>query len=1177
MKKTHTLVIIAVLLVSVAATASFASAQTGADPYVRVIWEEVDEFEEFENSRENTQWVFGPQPGVWIGYSDNLTSIEENHFQVQVGTELLINVTLPKSWLGEGNELDTVQFWGTTYRPRSPLFVLQYNATEDHWEQVNLHYQPGSQDPSSGNFLELKTAECEYEETSDYYQVVFVVEFMEEVVEDTFWTGMQAIDTIGRPVSPSWLARLNSGNFATPPIGLGVPVHPRDFSLPDYYYGDIVNPDGDVVHYVGENDTFIVRLQSNALFGEVILPFALLTWDPDYVQPVNISMPIGDIEEGMWNRDVVWVNTTMNYGPVLYMIHNSTGTFIVTGYPELSWSWTSLDEGIGLWLPRFDVKENTTIDLSKYFVVNDTLTDLFDSGHRVQWSGYFTNNTDMDPGPDFGATINPEMSLALVNDIYGDPIAPRPEIVDKQTMKLAFKDSFAEAFIFDVDGNIADAASQGDTLNLTMLVHVPEEKINGTVYYDVHGINFYVETLLVNLSLQFDGDGSGSNETHYWRVIVSYDLFLDLETKTAVPTTTYDIWIYERWTNHLVQEAEVRVSSWTIDEFELEIGEELTVLKVIFSFNPEAPSMVLDRSKIEVGVIQNTRSQYPVNDTWMGPWWLLGDLPNYWSNYSLWIDQYQSNDISGDTLWSPRHLRLGDVDKWTPPIWTVTDDGAIDLDGNTYTTGDQYFVKRTGYWEDSGNITVEGMTVVVGFDPSPATAGDEFVSWSWMGIAQLNMEFEANETFYWYHASDRTPLTASEISDIQEIMWANQSTRDSIPGYEWVAWLSENRTLNLGAETGLEEGKWSNTWFAWGTQQAFQVATTEASTTVASFRAKYAGLLLYNDVLEGGAESAPDFAFENGQLVTEEVTHLVLIDSIGSMELRKPFESTEATGDEVVTPDTLVEFGISIYDVDVTIYPLRIQNSTGVRGAWDFRQSYEGAIGLDSTDFDYWITSATVDEMSFDIAFSVDLVEYDATDSTTWNHAASFKIDQVFGEWTLHDFDKAVLEGRGLAVNFFGVLGTVTRTQYQAGDTAVADTNTDSVEADYYEFGTANNPFAEVTMGDLPYTSGLDGHSTIHRSGSSTAPIGAFSLMYESAAGDTVTDWNVDASMLFMTAGYNNWGGHEIICDPVFVAYTSAMQTGAPTTGGDPYGLYIMVGVAVVVVIVILVYVRRRN
>jgi hypothetical protein len=153
----------------------------------------------------------------------------------------------------------------------------------------------------------------------------------------------------------------------------------------------------------------------------------------------------------------------------------------------------------------------------------------------------------------------------------------------------------------------------------------------------------------------------------------------------------------------------------------------------------------------------------------------------------------------------------------------------------------------------------------------------------------------------------------------------------------------------------------------------------------------------------------------------------------------------------------------------------------------------------------------------------------------------------------------------------------VTRTQYQAGDTAVADTNTDSVEADYYEFGTANNPFAEVTMGDLPYTSGLDGHSTIHRSGSSTAPIGAFSLMYESAAGDTVTDWNVDASMLFMTAGYNNWGGHEIICDPVFVAYTSAMQTGAPTTGGDPFGLYIMVGVAVVVVIVILVYVRRRN
>ncbi|MHA2361800.1 MAG: hypothetical protein ACXAB6_07730, partial [Candidatus Thorarchaeota archaeon] len=726
MKKTHTLVIIAVLLVSIAATASFASAQTSADPYVRVIWEEVDEFEEFQNSRENTQWVFGPQPGVWIGYSDNLTSIEENHFQVQVGTELLINVTLPKSWLGEGNELDTVQFWGTTYRPRSPLFVLQYNATEDHWEQVNLHYQPGSQEPSGGNFLELKTTQCEYEETSDYYQVVFVVEFMEEVVEDVFWTGMQAIDTIGRPVSPSWLARLNSGSFATPPIGLGVPVHPRDFSLPDYYYGDIVNTDGDVVHYVGENDTFIVRLQSNAIFGEVILPFALLTWDPDYVQPVNISMPIGDIEEGMWNRDVAWINTTINYGPVLYMIHNSTDTFIVAGYPELSWSWTSLDEGIGLWLPRFDVKENSTIDLSKYFVVNDTLTDLDDAGHRVQWSGYFTNNTDMDPGPDFGATINPEMSLAVVNDIHGDPISPRPEIVDKQTMKLAFKDSFAEAFIYDVDGNIADAANQGDTLNLTMLVHVPEEKINGTANYTTNTIDFYVDTLLANLSIQFNGDGSGSNDTHYWKVIVSYDLLLDFETDTSTPTstTTYSARIFERWTNRLVQEFEVTVISWTIDDYELEIGEELTVLKVIFSFNADAPSMVLDRSKIDVGVLQTTRSKNP-NGTWMGPWWVLGPP---WNNETLyyelldeWTDNLQITDISSDTLWSPRHLRLGDVHKHTPPIWTVTDDGAIDLDGNTYTTGDQYFVKRTGYWEDSGNITVEGMTVVVGFDPSPAT------------------------------------------------------------------------------------------------------------------------------------------------------------------------------------------------------------------------------------------------------------------------------------------------------------------------------------------------------------------------------------------------------------------------------------------------------------------------
>jgi hypothetical protein len=296
---------------------------------------------------------------------------------------------------------------------------------------------------------------------------------------------------------------------------------------------------------------------------------------------------------------------------------------------------------------------------------------------------------------------------------------------------------------------------------------------------------------------------------------------------------------------------------------------------------------------------------------------------------------------------------------------------------------------------------------------------------------------------------------------------------------------------------------------------------------------------------------------------------------------------------------TPVDFGITIRGVDVTIYPLRIENSDGLRGVWSFRESYEGALGLNPERFDYAVSHATVDEMSFDVSFNVDMVEYDPANEECWNHAVSFKVDQKFGNWSLVEFDNSVLDGRSLAVNFFGVLGSATRTVYTAGNSVVSDPNQSSLNASYYEFAAENTPFSNITMGGLPYTWGGDGHSTTYISGSSTAPIGAFSLIYESSSGDSVTGWTVDASMLFMTAGYENWGGHDVICDPVFVSYTSAAHTPSttsttttpttPTSGttstttstGGPFttpelATYVLVIGAVMVIVVLVVLVRRR-
>ncbi|MCK5301938.1 MAG: hypothetical protein KAJ96_02255, partial [Candidatus Thorarchaeota archaeon] len=428
MKKVTTLLVVTMILCGVAAMAGLASAQTIDDPYIRVAWETVSETYDFEHSEQNSQWVFGPQPSIWIEY-DNGTNIKENHYLVEAGLDLFVSIIIPKSFLGVGNELDTVQFWASTHRPRSPLFVLQYNVTAEEWDILSFYYEPGAEEPTSADFVSLDVDASSYTEGSEQYDLVFAIVFDEEIVEDVFWTGLNAIDTDGHPVSPSWLA--GDGGFPSPPIGLGTAVSPRDFSLPDYYYGDIIDPSGDIVHYVAENDTFIVRLRSTAEFGEIVIPFAFLTHDPDYMQNITVEMPVGNLEEGMWNFNTEWETVEYSHPPMMFLMFNGTNTYVVGGYPDISWSWTEIAEGIGLWIPRFDVLVNDTIVVGDYFVLNETYTDAFDGGHRIQWGGYFTSETDMDAGVLDGAIINPEMGLTLVRDIDGDPIAPRPEIAEK--------------------------------------------------------------------------------------------------------------------------------------------------------------------------------------------------------------------------------------------------------------------------------------------------------------------------------------------------------------------------------------------------------------------------------------------------------------------------------------------------------------------------------------------------------------------------------------------------------------------------------------------------------------------------------------------------------------------------------------------------------------------------
>ncbi|MFW9795588.1 MAG: hypothetical protein ACFFE2_01010 [Candidatus Thorarchaeota archaeon] len=1175
MKRTNTIFIVALLVLSFVATASFVKAQTTGDPLLYVAWEVTNEQDTFEHTEEQSQWIFGPQPTVDILYADNGTSIAENHYRVEPGVDLLVDITIPNSFLGEGIALDAVHFWGSTGEDGGTFFVLEYNVTRDAWNVLSFHAVAGVEAPVPSDFVALDSGNSVYSENTglDRLELTFAFRFTMRIVRRIFWTGMQAIDTLGRPVTPSWLAAVNAGGFAVPPLGLGIDVASHIFELPRYYYAEVVDGAGDILHYVDVGDEFTLNLEANEAIGAAVLPF--VTTYGEYTRPYNFSMPLN-----FFSPATPWIHGT-EMPLTLFFVYNGTDAFVIGGHlTNITWTWNA---EILMWTVDFDFDYNATIPVSDFYVASGTTVE--NGGAKITWTGSFANKLDLDSDEfKVGGKITPDPSFWYVLSQDGHWLQAHPDMEKHNTVSLAFQQEFIEAFL-KKDGVIADRALPGDILNLTLNIHAPADLVNGTTYLetnqnnvsvdaalqvDIAGLYFHVDRH--NITLWFETEGFESNATHYWRHTTRHYIVVDFVHDVVWSVSTITKFVHSTDGVFVGTEEKLNIGLIVIHDWSWSIGPTESILDIGLEFAPETPSMVVSSAHIASGGL----GWWQMNISLAGQnnWQLYPAGPEPGNNTESF-----NEEVDSDVIWSPAHFILGEVDFFEPQRWVVTTEGAIDLDGNVFTTDDQYFIKRTGYWHDWGNTSVEMMQVGVGFDPTPGRNGDEFLSGNWMGTLDFELAFEANETFYWYH-TDMTPVTQGELDGIRNSLWADRVDEIARPEYKYVAWMTENRTLDLSAITGLESNEWTTTWFFWGTHQAFLVGVSESSRLAAHFRAQYAGLLIFNDDPLGASPKAPDFYFEDGQLVTDEVTHLILIDTVGSVEFRQPFGATNGTGEVIVSPDTEVSFGVSIYDVDVTIYPLLIEHSRGVRGPWAFRESYEGSLELNQRDFDYAISHATVDEMAFDISFNVDQVVYDAEDPSTWNHAVSFKVDQRIGDFTLDTFDQSVLNDRSLAVNFFGVLGTAGRTTHSADDRPVTDTNRESVGAEYYEFGQANSPYANVTMGGLPYTWGGDNHANVYISGSSTVPIGAFSAMYQSSSGQTITDWNVDASMLFMTAGYENWGGHEIICDPVFVAYTSAHQSGTtppPTNGeGNPMTLYLIVGGVVVLVIIVCVLYRRR-
>jgi hypothetical protein len=296
-----------------------------------------------------------------------------------------------------------------------------------------------------------------------------------------------------------------------------------------------------------------------------------------------------------------------------------------------------------------------------------------------------------------------------------------------------------------------------------------------------------------------------------------------------------------------------------------------------------------------------------------------------------------------------------------------------------------------------------------------------------------------------------------------------------------------------------------------------------------------------------------------------------------------PFESEESSGSTTIIIDEdfdeTIDFGVRIYDVDGTLYPLRSLVGSGIRSCYDYYGSPDGLVGLNASMFDYTLSTATIDEMAFDVHYTVLLAGSDDNPDPN-NNIVSVKVDQYIGDWTLHHFDNSVLEGRSLAIAYYGELLTseVTISEVDVDGTPVSTNNDDTEIGDIYNFGADGETFAQVHMGGQEYIWGYDEQT--YECSAATVPLGAFSAMYQASDGSTIATWEIEGTLFFMLSSFVNWGGHWIDNDPSFGIYTTALDMVVATEPDMSWLFALIAVVAVVIAIVaavVVINIRRRG
>ncbi len=473
-----------------------------------------------------------------------------------------------------------------------------------------------------------------------------------------------------------------------------------------------------------------------------------------------------------------------------------------------------------------------------------------------------------------------------------------------------------------------------------------------------------------------------------------------------------------------------------------------------------------------------------------------------------------------------------DYGLWGLSLWTTDPEtGALDLDGDLNTQGDQYYVLEVYSSTNTWSHEWEYMDINLMWDVNGSQFGDEMFVNSWMGVDMFAWSYKWNETFYWYHASDMSPVNSTEMTEIRNTVLSPDG--EPAPGYWGIAWMVNNVTWDDILAEAQEQGwDWISeenqtwTWLSFGIDQSYGTSYTEGEVEHwlgVGVHYEFSGLMIWEDDNNDGLMQV-----DLNNPSSSELTHYLIPDSVDAVDFVTPgygYGDYNDTGHLHLNLTDEVTWGVTFFNVTGTVFPF------SQYGYWDW---YAGVVtGSDLRTFDERPTRVTIDELSFLVHFCANVTE-------DINNHARIKVDNYVGNWDVDLLGgRRNLENRSLALNYFSEVNLADFAFKANG--SFTDTES-TVAADTFQLETAGARFAEMIMGGTTYDWGKN-LSAPYDVVSYTTPLGTFEHAYESDNGMSATAWSFSSSMYMVSIGFPEWDGYSVYQDPVFISYVSSRGT----------------------------------